>query len=120
MAEKKKPITTLAQLRKEHKPAKAFTFTVDKDLELIFEDFNYFDDEKHIRIIELLDKMEGNTSSSFKEVVEAVDDLYIEWLGEETYDKLKDKATRTERAQIVGLAGDHFQKLHGADDPKGK
>ncbi|NIH72212.1 hypothetical protein [Auritidibacter ignavus] len=115
-----KPIKSLAALRKEHKPAKAFTFTVDKDLELIFEDFNYFDDERYLRMMDLMDKAHGNTADSYKELVLANDQLFEEWIGEEVYEKLKAKTTIVERAQISAQAGQYFNNQHGADDPKDK
>ena len=113
-----KPIKSLAQLRKEHKPAKAFTFEIDKDFVLIFEDFNYFDDERQMRVVDLLDKMDGNTATSYREIMLAIDDLFNEWLGEEVYEKLKETVGRTERAHIAGLAAQHFKNEHGTEDPK--
>lgn len=115
-----KPITTLAQLRKEHKAAKAYHFTIDKDFVLIFEDYNYFDDDRHMRMIELMDKADGNTASSYADMIRATDDLFEEWIGEEAYAKLKEKVTRVERARIAGQAGEHFKKAHGVEDPKEK
>lgn len=116
-----KNIKTLAQLRKEIKPEKSFTFTVEKDLVLVFEDFNYFDDDRHLRMVDLLDKVNGHGVGSYREVLEAVEEVSEEWLGTETYKKLKEAVPlRMERAHIIGEAGKHFTAAHGTDDPKGQ
>lgn len=115
-----KQITTLAQLRKEHKPAKAYHFTVSKDFVLILEDFNYFDEEKHDEFIDLLDKVMGNTTHTYKEIVHAGDELFKLWVGDEVYEKAKEQLSRSERISIGQLASKHFEEAHGAKDPKEK
>lgn len=117
-----KEITTLAQLRKEHKPAKAFHFTVDKDFVLIFEDYNYFEEELQDEFFDLLDIVLGNTADTVKEIIHAGDDMFKLWVGEEQYERIvKDKLmSRNERIALAQTAVQHFQKEHGEDDPKEK
>lgn len=118
----KEKITTLAQLRKEHKPAKAYHFTVDKDFVLIFEDYNYFEEELQDEFFDLLDIVLGNTADTVKEIIHAGDDLFKLWVGEEQYERIvKDKLmNRNERIALAQQAVQHFQKEHGEGDPKEK
>lgn len=113
-----KKVTTLAQLRKEVKAAKAFTFEVEKDFVLVFEDFNYFEDDHQDRFLEKLDLVNGG-AGSFLETVRAGDDLLDAWLGGDVATKLREVVPkRAERLSIASAAIEHFQAEHGADDPK--
>lgn len=113
-----KQITTLAQLRKEHKAGKAYHFTVDKDFVLIFEDYNYFEEDLQDEFLDLLDVVMGNTAKSVKEIVHAGDGLFKLWIGDDNYEKAKKSLTRNERIALAQEAVKHFQETHGVDDPK--